>query len=148
MTVTVPSLLDSPCCCNSTGHTSMGSLTTHTHLSHTVPQFFVSSAGLNNGSTTLRLQRGQRRLVLKTELEPATIELFHPMHRTRWNDKKFFPFHRVSHWWMASTASFLNVAFTRVRHVCKKFYSGTAHTKVATIAASLLVGGFNYHRER
>ena len=146
--MTVPSLLDSPCCCN-LHRTHFHGFFDHTHICTTLyPSFFVSSAGLNNGSTTLRLKRGQRRLVLKTELEPATIELFHPMHRTRWNDKKFFPFHRVSHWWMASTASFLNVAFTRVRHVCKKFYSGTAHTKVATIAASLLVGGFNHHRER
>ena len=40
--------------------------------------------------------------------------------RTLWVDTSCFPSHGVSHWWTASTVSFLYALHTGVRHFCKK----------------------------
>ena len=41
---------------------------------------------------------------------------FFPTHCTLWDDRKFFPSNRVSHWWTISTASFVDALHTGVRH--------------------------------
>ena len=41
---------------------------------------------------------------------------FFPTHRTLLDDRKFFPSCHVSHWWTKSTASFVDVSHTGVRH--------------------------------
>ena len=38
---------------------------------------------------------------------------FFPMHHTLWDDMKFFPFCCISHCWMASTTSFLDMTLTQ-----------------------------------
>ena len=45
---------------------------------------------------------------------------FFMTHRTLWDDKKLLPSRRISHWWTASTPSFLDALHTGVRHVRKK----------------------------
>ena len=40
---------------------------------------------------------------------------FFPTHRTLWDNRKFFPSSRVGHWWMTSTASFVDALHTGVR---------------------------------
>ena len=58
-----------------------------------------------------------RKLVAKSSGAPMTLRVnFFPMHCTLWDDRKFFPSRRVSHWWTISTASFLDASHTGVRH--------------------------------
>ena len=40
---------------------------------------------------------------------------FFPTHRTLWDDRKFFPSRRVSHWWTTSTTSFVDTSHTGVQ---------------------------------
>ena len=54
-------------------------------------------------------------------LEPSSVVTepryfnFFPTHRTLWDDRKFFPSRRVSHWWSTSTASIMDASHTGVR---------------------------------
>ena len=58
-------------------------------------------------------------------------------HCTLWDGTKFFPSRHVSHWWMASTASFLDLLHTNVLHFCEKFYRRRGYSKVGTVTANL-----------
>ena len=62
---------------------------------------------------------------------------FSPTNRTLWDDRKFFPSCRVSHWWTISTASFVDALHTGVRHWGEKFYCRTVNSKVDTVTSSL-----------
>ena len=39
---------------------------------------------------------------------------FFPMHRTLWDDRKFFPSCHISHWWTTSTASFVDLSLIHI----------------------------------
>ena len=71
------------------------------------------------------------------KLSITTLVNFFTTQRTLWDDKKLLPLRRISHWWTASTPSFVDAPHTGVRHVRKKIYCRNANATGDTVTTYL-----------